>query len=168
MNDLQLSYSKIDQFIDTIWSEKGLSKLTLDAYQQDLKLFSQWLNKQNLVLTEATQTSILEYLAFLITFFLVTDFLATVFFAGALFATAFFATAFFTGAFFTGAFFAGDFLTAGFFDTAFFAGAFFAAALGRPRPVFITGVFFIADFLVVTLFLDLTDFLLIAILYPDK
>jgi len=64
MNDLQLSYSKIDQFIDTIWSEKGLSKLTLDAYQQDLKLFSQWLNKQNLVLTEATQTSILEYLAF--------------------------------------------------------------------------------------------------------
>ena len=64
MNHLQLSYSTIDQFIDTIWSEKGLSKLTLDAYQQDLKLFAQWLDKQNLTLIKASQTSILEYMAF--------------------------------------------------------------------------------------------------------
>ncbi|MBT3205247.1 MAG: site-specific tyrosine recombinase XerD [Gammaproteobacteria bacterium] len=64
MNHLQLSYSTIDRFIDTIWSEKGLSKLTLDAYQQDLKLFAQWLDKQDLTLIEASQTSILEYMAF--------------------------------------------------------------------------------------------------------
>lgn len=55
---------KIDQFIDMIWSEKGLSKLTLDAYRQDLKLFSQWLGNQQLALIDATQKQILEYLAF--------------------------------------------------------------------------------------------------------
>ncbi len=64
MNNLQHSYQKIDQFIDTIWSEKGLSKLTLDAYQQDLKLFAIWLDKDNLDLIAASQSSILEYLAY--------------------------------------------------------------------------------------------------------
>lgn len=64
MNKLQLSYEKIDQFIDTVWSEKGLSKLTLDAYQQDLKLFARWLNKRHQMLTDVSQTSIQEYLAY--------------------------------------------------------------------------------------------------------
>ena len=64
MNELQRSLNKIDQFIDTIWSEKGLSRLTLDAYQQDLKLFSQWLHKKNETLIDASQALILEYLAF--------------------------------------------------------------------------------------------------------
>ena len=33
----------IDQFIDSLWAQKGLAKLTLDAYQQDLVQFSSWL-----------------------------------------------------------------------------------------------------------------------------
>jgi len=64
MNKLQQSYDSIDQFIDTIWSEKGLSKLTLDAYQQDLKLFSQWLSEKKEILINASQSLIQEYLAY--------------------------------------------------------------------------------------------------------
>ncbi len=61
---LKQSLVEIDQFIDTVWSEKGLSQLTLDAYQQDLKLFAQWLAKKQSLLSEATQISIQQYLAF--------------------------------------------------------------------------------------------------------
>jgi integrase/recombinase XerD len=61
---LQLSENKIDQFIDSIWSEKGLSKLTLSAYKQDLLLFARWLQKQNKSLIEADQSIILQYLGF--------------------------------------------------------------------------------------------------------
>ncbi len=61
---LQQSENKIDQFIDSIWSEKGLSKLTLSAYKQDLLLFARWLQKQNKSLIEADQSIILQYLGF--------------------------------------------------------------------------------------------------------
>ncbi len=61
---LQQSENRIDQFIDSIWSEKGLSKLTLDAYKQDLLLFARWLQKQNKPLIEVDQALILQYLAF--------------------------------------------------------------------------------------------------------
>lgn len=65
MNKLEQSFGQIDQFIDTIWSEKGLSRLTLDAYRQDLKLFAQWLEKkQQQTLSDATTALILEYLAY--------------------------------------------------------------------------------------------------------
>lgn len=64
MKLLQQSLDSIDKFIDTIWSEKGLSKLTLEAYQRDLKLFSIWLETEEKILTEVSQTSILSYLAF--------------------------------------------------------------------------------------------------------
>lgn len=64
MNSLQQSLQDIDQFIDTIWSEKGLSRLTLDAYQRDLKLFAQWLEKEQQILTHVSQSQILSYLAF--------------------------------------------------------------------------------------------------------
>jgi integrase/recombinase XerD len=33
----------IEQFLDAIWSERGLSKNTLDAYQRDLQGFAKWL-----------------------------------------------------------------------------------------------------------------------------
>ncbi len=64
MNKIDQSFNQINQFIDTIWSEKGLSKLTLDAYQQDLKLFALWLAKKDQMLKDATPALILEYLAF--------------------------------------------------------------------------------------------------------
>jgi integrase/recombinase XerD len=63
MSIVEQSYLSIDQFIDTIWAEKGLSRLTLDAYQQDLKLFARWLERQQLGLLDASQALILEYLA---------------------------------------------------------------------------------------------------------
>lgn len=54
----------IDLFIDAIWSQKGLAKLTLEAYQQDLKQFSNWLvNQAKSSLASADQVSIQAYLA---------------------------------------------------------------------------------------------------------
>lgn len=64
MTPLQQSENKIDQFIDNIWSEKGLSRHTLDAYQRDLLLFARWLDKQNKSILEADQALIQKYLAY--------------------------------------------------------------------------------------------------------
>ena len=55
----------IDQFIDHLWLEDGLSKNTLNSYRLDLNLFSQWLNKdleKNIL--DVSQADIQEYLAF--------------------------------------------------------------------------------------------------------
>lgn len=54
---------QLEQFIDTIWSEKGLSELTLQAYQQDLKLFAIELQKQSINLNDVSQGDIQAYLA---------------------------------------------------------------------------------------------------------
>ena len=48
----------IDRFIDSIWAQKGLADLTLQAYQQDLRQFSRWLGKRGSRLIEADQASI--------------------------------------------------------------------------------------------------------------
>jgi len=53
----------IEYFIDTIWSEKGLAELTLQAYQQDVTLFALALQKQTIQLKEASQADIQGYLA---------------------------------------------------------------------------------------------------------
>lgn len=56
--------SEIDIFIDNIWSRKGLARLTLDAYQQDLSQFSIWLqNNRRSSLKSASQSDIQAYLA---------------------------------------------------------------------------------------------------------
>jgi integrase/recombinase XerD len=54
---------EIDRFIDSLWAQKGLAKLTLQAYQQDLKLFCRWLQKKNLRLEGADGVNIQQYLA---------------------------------------------------------------------------------------------------------
>jgi len=64
MSQQLTSEQEIDQFIDTLWSEKGLSRLTLEAYQQDLKLFVRWLNKDKIQLSHVPQDKILKYLAY--------------------------------------------------------------------------------------------------------
>lgn len=70
MQPLNQSIDLIDRFIDTIWSEKGLSKLTLEAYSGDIKLFAVWLSEHKSlkpdqqVLLNVSQSSILEYLAY--------------------------------------------------------------------------------------------------------
>jgi len=55
----------IDQFIDHLWLEDGLSKNTLTSYRLDLNLFSQWLNKDSKKnILDVSQADIQEYLAF--------------------------------------------------------------------------------------------------------
>ncbi|MEM7562776.1 MAG: site-specific tyrosine recombinase XerD [Pseudomonadota bacterium] len=55
---------EIDRFIDSVWAQKGLAKLTLQAYQQDLKGFSKWLSKHgNGKIAGANQIDIQQYLA---------------------------------------------------------------------------------------------------------
>ncbi|MFK0573399.1 site-specific tyrosine recombinase XerD [Endozoicomonas sp.] len=41
----QPSPSEIQEFLQHLWLERGLSKNTREAYQRDLKLFSQWLKE---------------------------------------------------------------------------------------------------------------------------
>jgi integrase/recombinase XerD len=53
----------LDAFIDHLWLEDGLSRNTLDSYRRDLQLFSDWLQKKHLSLTEAQQAEIQQYLA---------------------------------------------------------------------------------------------------------
>jgi integrase/recombinase XerD len=52
----------IDQFIDSLWAQKGLARLTLDAYQQDLVLFARWLTPGNKQLLTADQGDIQQFL----------------------------------------------------------------------------------------------------------
>ena len=54
---------EIDRFIDSLWAQKGLAKLTLQAYQQDLKLFCRWLQTKNLRPEGADGVIIQQYLA---------------------------------------------------------------------------------------------------------
>jgi len=53
----------IDYFIDALWSQKGLAPLTLSAYQQDLRKFSDWLQIQDKDLPNASQANIQSYLS---------------------------------------------------------------------------------------------------------
>ena len=43
---LNASLSAIDQFVDAVWLEDGLSRNTLAAYRRDLTLYAQWLAEQ--------------------------------------------------------------------------------------------------------------------------
>ena len=52
----------IDQFIDSLWAQKGLAELTLSAYQQDLTQFSRWLAPRNGSLSAGQQTDIQQFL----------------------------------------------------------------------------------------------------------
>jgi len=52
----------IDLFIDSLWAQKGLAELTLDAYQQDLMQFSRWLALRNKQLLQAGQGDIQQFL----------------------------------------------------------------------------------------------------------
>jgi integrase/recombinase XerD len=52
----------IDQFIDSLWAQKGLAELTLSAYQQDLTQFSRWLAPRNRPLSVAQQADVQQFL----------------------------------------------------------------------------------------------------------
>ena len=54
----------IDQFLDWIWLESGLSKHTIAAYRNDLTQYAKWLNKGNTSLAKAKRKDLLAYLSF--------------------------------------------------------------------------------------------------------
>ncbi|WP_295625454.1 site-specific tyrosine recombinase XerD [uncultured Nitrosomonas sp.] len=62
----ELNAELLDEFSDALWLEDGLSRNTLDSYRNDLQLFSAWLkqhNPSNSMLTEVTNSDLLEFLA---------------------------------------------------------------------------------------------------------
>lgn len=55
----------IDQFIDHLWLEDGLSKNTLNSYRFDLSIFMNWLvDTKKVEIFEVTESEIQEFLAF--------------------------------------------------------------------------------------------------------
>ena len=54
----------IDQFLDWIWLESGLSPHTIAAYRNDLNQFSIWLNRKNSDLANSRREDILAYLSY--------------------------------------------------------------------------------------------------------
>ena len=53
----------IDQFIDSIWLEQGLSKATLSAYRSDLKVLNQWVEKKQLTIDNISRADLLDFIA---------------------------------------------------------------------------------------------------------
>ena len=51
----------IDNFIDELWLEKGLSKDTLSAYRHDLSSFSEWYRGKSLL--DVERSDLLDYLS---------------------------------------------------------------------------------------------------------
>ena len=58
-----IDHPLIDQFLDALWLEKGLSDNTRDAYRSDLTLFNGWLQDKGLELVNAGRELILDHLA---------------------------------------------------------------------------------------------------------
>jgi len=54
----------IDEFIDHLWLEDGLSQNTLNSYRFDLKIFYSWLLKNKMDLLNVSQADIEQYLAY--------------------------------------------------------------------------------------------------------
>ncbi len=53
----------IEQFLDALWTEQGLSANTLNAYRSDLDQFSAWVNRQGCSLTNMARSDVQSYLA---------------------------------------------------------------------------------------------------------
>jgi len=57
------SKSSVDNFLDVIWMERGLSENTMQAYRSDLYFFSTWLARRGGQIKLTTAADILAYLA---------------------------------------------------------------------------------------------------------
>ena len=53
----------VEQYLDSLWLEKGLSQNTLDSYRQDLKAFTNWLAHRPRMLKRVRREDLLQYLA---------------------------------------------------------------------------------------------------------
>ena len=58
-----LDHPLIDQFLDALWLEKGLSQNSRDAYRSDLALFNGWLHERGIALDAAGREVLLDHLA---------------------------------------------------------------------------------------------------------
>ncbi len=55
--------SLIQQYLDSLWLEKGLSRNTLESYGRDLETLSRWLDRHDKTLLEVRREDILSWLA---------------------------------------------------------------------------------------------------------
>ena len=53
----------IDNFCDSIWIEKGLSKNTIESYASDLNQLSKWLSSKDKTMKACTEIDINMFLA---------------------------------------------------------------------------------------------------------
>lgn len=53
----------IEQFLDTLWLERNLSKNTMESYQLDLEALASWLSRHNLELLNAQSLDLQSFLA---------------------------------------------------------------------------------------------------------
>ncbi len=53
----------VEAFLDTLWSERGLSRQTLAGYGSDLKVLARWLRTRGSALERARREELLAYLA---------------------------------------------------------------------------------------------------------
>lgn len=51
----------IEQFLDSLWLERGLSQNTLDSYRHDLSMVSLYLDANNVLLSDASETNLNDY-----------------------------------------------------------------------------------------------------------
>ncbi|MFA0476416.1 site-specific tyrosine recombinase XerD [Vibrio breoganii] len=61
-----LNQNLIEQFLDAIWMEKGLSENTLASYRLDLSKLSQWLEQNKSDLSSVSYQELLDYQAWLV------------------------------------------------------------------------------------------------------
>ncbi|MEZ9903317.1 site-specific tyrosine recombinase XerD [Vibrio breoganii] len=61
-----LNQNLIEQFLDAIWMEKGLSENTLASYRLDLSKLSQWLEQNQSDLSSVSYQELLDYQAWLV------------------------------------------------------------------------------------------------------
>lgn len=59
-SDMEPSHH-LQDFLDSLWLESGLSDNTIDAYRSDLLAFSAWLSKEDIDLSAATRADISRY-----------------------------------------------------------------------------------------------------------
>jgi len=59
-----LQQAHIDEFLDNLWSERGVSRNTLEAYERDLRSLCAWLNEQGKELSLVQREDLLAYLSF--------------------------------------------------------------------------------------------------------
>lgn len=58
-----LDHPLIDQFLDALWLEKGLSDNSRSAYRSDLALYNGWLAERSVALEGASRDALLDHLA---------------------------------------------------------------------------------------------------------